>query len=338
MEGKINLRAQIEQHFLDNPGKSFGGSELARQFNAKRNTVHYHLKTLKARNFLGQNNEGEYYLAATQENHVVNKEGIINCRYHSAVLNVDWCPSCGNPICGDCISFVPTWMNIGLPLACPECKRKKTNSIMRMYFAAFIVINFIFYFIISYHQDFLIKMLFLCVYVITDVQFLFWLNSWIKEVKKYKIWKRKANGHEIDGEKIRLLIQNKELNSCKYHYNEPGINTCEECGNMMCIKCSTIGPGFPSRDLMCRECNWHKTRKIFRISMILLAIYTGLFLILFLVALAFARGPVPLSFYLVNVPMICIFILILVFVFSIYFKEKDKFHTWKTTIAETIST
>jgi hypothetical protein len=62
MEEKNNLRIRIEKHFSDNPGKSFGVSEIARTFNVRRNTIHYHLKILKARAFLGQDSNGAYYL------------------------------------------------------------------------------------------------------------------------------------------------------------------------------------------------------------------------------------------------------------------------------------
>lgn len=76
MESKNNLRIQIEQLFQDNPEKFFGVSEIARQLNARRNTIHYHLKTLKAKSFLGQNSEGEYYLVTAQANHYANKEDL----------------------------------------------------------------------------------------------------------------------------------------------------------------------------------------------------------------------------------------------------------------------
>jgi hypothetical protein len=78
MAGKNNLRVQIEQLFRDNPRKSFGVSEIARQLNARRNTIHYHLKALKAKDFLGQDSDGTYYLALNEGEEGKSKIGMIN--------------------------------------------------------------------------------------------------------------------------------------------------------------------------------------------------------------------------------------------------------------------
>lgn len=61
MEGNNTLHTQIVAFFRENQGKFFSVSKIAEQFNARRNTIHYHLKKLKEDNFLGQNSEGEYY-------------------------------------------------------------------------------------------------------------------------------------------------------------------------------------------------------------------------------------------------------------------------------------
>nr|MDO8118559.1 helix-turn-helix domain-containing protein [Candidatus Sigynarchaeota archaeon] len=323
MESKNSLRAQIEQLFRDNPQKSFGVSEIARQLNAKRNTIHYHLKTLKMSGFLGQNRAGEYYLGAIQGNSIVLKEGIINCRYHSQRLNAEWCPSCGNPICEACITTTPPLLDIGYPFTCPECNRKKVDKHMKLLTLLIIIINSFLAIYLPYTQNFYNYFLSLGLFALYSYISI----SWIKGIKHYRIWKRNIDGNEIPEETIQSLIQNKELPSCRRHPDLPAINTCEDCGSAMCIQCSTVGPGFPSRKILCIECNWNKKRIFlkFELSMLILitgdlSVLLGLFLIL----------PGGTSFLFMMVPAVFASIAVISLVVSRYMKDKNKFYSWKS--------
>ncbi|HME53755.1 MAG TPA: helix-turn-helix domain-containing protein [Candidatus Lokiarchaeia archaeon] len=71
MDEENNLRLKIEKFFNDNPEEPFSVSQIANNFNFKRNTVHYHLKILKERAFLCQNDKGDYFLQRETESDFV---------------------------------------------------------------------------------------------------------------------------------------------------------------------------------------------------------------------------------------------------------------------------
>ena len=335
MDEENNLRFKIEKLFTDNPEASFSVSEIANKFNAMRNTVHYHLKILRERAFLQQNDKDEYYLHKATENDVMKKKGIIPCRYHSQKLNVEWCPSCGNPICEDCVTTTSTLMNIGYPLTCPECNRKKVDKFMKILISILLVFFFIFPMILSTSQDSLLKTNGIIATAMAGVLYLFYLNTWLKGIKHYKIWKRTIDGHDITDENVRALIQNKELQACKYHRDMAGINTCEKCGSIICVKCSTIGPGFPTRRVLCIDCNWPKERRFLKFILGYLTVVAGLLMAVFLLVVITVRQPMPLSFYFVMIPIITALIMVILLVHSIYMKKKNKFYSWKNNIVDT---
>lgn len=330
MDEKNNLRFKIEKLFTDNPEESFSVSEIANKFNVMRNTVHYHLKILKERAFLLQNDKGEYYLDKATENSVMKKKGIVNCRYHSQKLNVEWCPSCGNPICEDCVTMTSTLINIGYPFTCPECNRKKVDKFMKIFIPVILVFYILFLIILSYKQDLFLNIATLFSIILST----YMIISWIKVIKQYNIWKRNIDEYNILDENIQSLIQNKELQSCKYHHDLPGINTCERCGSIICARCSTIGPGFPSRRLLCIDCNWHYERNFLRIILGFLVGDASLLVSVFLLVLVTVRNPMPISFYFVMIPVIIALVMVILLILSIYIKGKNKFYSWKNNITK----
>lgn len=258
MEGKNNLRVQIEQIFRDNPRKSYGVSEIARQCNARRNTVHYHLRTLKMRNFLCQNSEGFYYFDGMQEDHVANKEGITICRYHPHAPNVEWCPFCGNPICEKCLTNFPNGF-----IACQECKHKRMNSINKFhysgYFVGSLLITILF---LTLNSNIFVNILLIVLLIYLMVKESSWIKTSIKDRKEYFIWKRMVEDRPISDDIIRSLIQGKEMSVCKYHINSLGINYCEACGSSICAKCSRIMKASFSERLVCMKCFWKKRKHV----------------------------------------------------------------------------
>jgi hypothetical protein len=329
MEGKNHLRVQIEQLFHDNPRKSFGVSEIARQLNARRNTIHYHLKTLKTMGFLGQNSEGLYYLVAAQEIQVANKEGITNCRYHSRALNVDWCPFCGNPICERCLSNLPNGF-----IACPECKRERMNSVNRIHYVAYLVAPILTCLFVGLGSNMFINILLIAGYISAMVKESFWIKASIKDRKEYFVWKRMADDRPISVEIIQSILHDDEMNSCKYHANSLGINRCEVCGSNMCAKCSRILTQFITARLVCMECFWKKRQLTRKIVMGFLSTGFVLFLFVLIFATIVFGGSIHYSFYLAYGITASLYGAFLVLILVEGTKNAKKYEEWKNSFKE----
>src|SRR5271157_46150 len=262
MEGNNNLRVKIEQLFRENSRKAFGVSEIARQFNARRNTIHYHLKILKESSFLGQNCDGEYYLAATQDNHVANKDGIANCRYHLHAQNADWCPFCGNPICERCLSTLPNGI-----IACMECKHEKMNSLNKIHHLGYFVGSLLLCFLIISGSNMFMNVILVAVVIYLMVKDSSWIKTNIKDRKEYFAWRRMVDDQPIPDEIIQSIIQSNEMNICKYHPTSLGINQCEICGSIICARCSRILTEFGIARLVCVKCFWKRRKLLLKIIM-----------------------------------------------------------------------
>jgi hypothetical protein len=327
MEGKNNLRAQIEQLFRDNPRKSFGVSEIARQLNARRNTIHYHLKTLKTTGFLGQNSEGVYYLDAAHEIQVANKEGITNCRYHPHALNVDWCPFCGNPICERCLSNLPNGF-----IACQECKHEKMSSVNKIHYLVYLVAPILTCLFIVLGSNLFISVLLAAGIVSVMVKESIWIKASIKDRKEYFVWKRMVDDRPISVEIIQSLIQGKEMNSCKYHAVSLGINRCEACGSNTCAKCSRILTEFMTARLVCMECFWKRRHMVQKIFTGFLSIGLALFLLVFIWVTIITGGSIQYSFYVICGITLSLYGSFLAAIVRDWIKDEKKYVEWRSSI------
>jgi hypothetical protein len=218
------------------------------------------LKTLKASGFLGQNSEGLYHLDATQERHIANKAGITSCRYHPDALNVDWCPFCGNPVCGRCLSSLPNGF-----IACQECKHEKMNSLNKLHYWGYFVGSFLitcFFLTLKSNMFMTILLIILLIYVMVKESN--WIKNLIKDRKEFFAWKRMANDHPISDETIQSIIQEQEMNSCRYHVDSIAINQCEICESNICPRCSRILREFYSERLVCFKCFWKRRKRVLK--------------------------------------------------------------------------
>jgi len=282
--------------------------------------VHYHLKKLKEMDFLGQNNKGEYHLLASYNSHAIQKEGIINCRYHAKNLNVDWCTFCGNPICEKCF----TTMQNGL-ISCPECKERRNNSSLKLSFLFIVLLTIVITVVLSLGiVDFSTTIIVIGLYFLSIVIYSFQMNSFYKERKEYGSWKRTLEDQPVTVINIQSLIVDKKMYPCKYHDDILGTNRCERCKNFICSSCSKIYRTFTSTEILCKECFFraqnHKIKQIFLILLLPLS----LFLIIFFYVIVTFIGEIPLSLYFAGLLFFSVYIMFFLLMTINFFVNKKK--------------
>jgi len=260
----------------------------------------------------------------------MNTSNLINCKYHANVLNAAWCPRCGNPVCEKCISTFSKWIPTGYAFTCPPCKKITLRPFIYGYFIVFVVLTTIFLLLATFGQDLVFQIASIGLFFYGLVQFSSWANSINKERIKYNAWKMNLDEELIPDEKIQSLIQNKQLDPCKYHGRAPGINHCEICGSKVCAKCSAILYEFASSILACWECFWTRKRRSYKLFGATYAIIYFLYSTLFIALLITFWGP-P-SFIAVGSSTFMIFTIAFILLLYYFFQNRTKYHDWKKRI------